>query len=154
MVQQALRMFHISDDIQEMLDDNSNGFKMRFSAERYTTDWINLEDTIATGCTISPILVVLAMEVILTAVDFGGGYYMPPLKAFMDDTKILLPKENETRKMLLARCSNEMKLNESQAGEVSKPTHKQMKGRRRCLFQSSQSRYNKGHPWPIKSLGR
>ncbi|GFN90150.1 reverse transcriptase [Plakobranchus ocellatus] len=101
MVQQALRMFHIPEDIQEMLDDNFNGFKMRFSAERYTTDWINLEDSIATGCTISPILLDLAMEVILTAADFDGGYYMPLLKAFMDDTKILLPKENKTRRMLV-----------------------------------------------------
>ncbi|GFO10056.1 reverse transcriptase [Plakobranchus ocellatus] len=48
------------------------------------------------------------MEVILRAAegdaspaDLGGGCFMPPLKAFMDDTTILCSKENETRRMLV-----------------------------------------------------
>ncbi|GFO02696.1 reverse transcriptase [Plakobranchus ocellatus] len=59
------------------------------------------------GCTISPILFVMAMEVILKAAEgsagpanLGGGYSMPPLKAFMDDTTIICSKEDETRRML------------------------------------------------------
>ncbi|GFO26816.1 reverse transcriptase [Plakobranchus ocellatus] len=47
-------------------------------------------------CTTSPILFVLAMEVILRAAggsaspaDLGGGCYIPPLKTFIDDTTIL-----------------------------------------------------------------
>ncbi|GFN83882.1 reverse transcriptase [Plakobranchus ocellatus] len=90
-----------------MLEDYFNGFKMRFSTESYTTDWINLEVGIAMGCTVSPILFVLAMEVILRAVegsvspeDLRGGCIMPPLKAFVDDITILCSKKNETRRML------------------------------------------------------
>ncbi|KAK3801650.1 hypothetical protein RRG08_033837 [Elysia crispata] len=71
---------------------------MRFSTNSYTTDWINLEIGIAMGCTISPILFVMAMEVILKAAgdsagpaSLGGGY-MPSLKAFMDDTTIICSK--------------------------------------------------------------
>ncbi|GFN80555.1 reverse transcriptase [Plakobranchus ocellatus] len=107
MIHQALRLYHIV-GVQVMLEDCFNGFKMRFSAERYTTDWINLKVGISMGCTLSPILFVLAMEVILRAVeggessaDLGGGCYMPSLKAFMDDTTILCSKENETHRMLV-----------------------------------------------------
>ncbi|GFO06764.1 reverse transcriptase [Plakobranchus ocellatus] len=59
------------------------------------------------GCTISPMLFVMALEVILKAAEgrtghanLGGGCSMPPLKAFMDDTTVICSKEDETRRML------------------------------------------------------
>ncbi|GFO23921.1 reverse transcriptase [Plakobranchus ocellatus] len=64
MIQLALRKYHIPEVIQVMLDDYFSGFRMRFSTNDYTTNWINLEVGIAMGCTISPILFVMAMEVI------------------------------------------------------------------------------------------
>ncbi|GFO24405.1 reverse transcriptase [Plakobranchus ocellatus] len=107
LIQQALRMYHIPWDIQLILEDYFNGFKMRFSNERYTTDWINLDVDIAISCTISPILFVLTMKFILRAAegstslaDLCGRCYMPPLKALMADTTILCSKKNETCKML------------------------------------------------------
>ena len=107
MIQLALRMYHVPEDIQVMLDDYFSGFRMRFSTNTYTTDWINLEIGIAMGCTIPPLLFVMAMEVILKAAEdsagpanLGGSCYMPPLKAFMDDTTIICSKEDETRRML------------------------------------------------------
>ena len=109
MIQLALRMHHVPEDIQGMLDTYFNGFRMRFSTNSYTTDWINLEIGIAMGCTISPILFVIAMEVILKAAegsagpaDLGGGCYMPALKAFMDDTTVICSNEAETRRMSLS----------------------------------------------------
>ncbi|GFR87602.1 reverse transcriptase [Elysia marginata] len=88
-----------------MLDDYFSGFRMRFSTSDYTTNWINLG--IVMGCTISPILFVVAMEVILISAEgsacsanLGGGCSMPPLKAFMDDTTIICSNEEETRRML------------------------------------------------------
>ncbi|GFS06742.1 reverse transcriptase [Elysia marginata] len=84
----ALRLYHVPEDIQVMLDDYFNGFRMRFSTSDYTTNWINLEMGDVMGCTISPILFVMAMEVILKAAEgsavpanLGGGCAMPPLKA-------------------------------------------------------------------------
>ncbi|KAK3768484.1 hypothetical protein RRG08_060846 [Elysia crispata] len=77
------------------------------------------------GCTISPILFVMAMEVILKAsedsagpANLGGGCYMPSLKAFMDDTTIICSKEDETRRMLerldvlMAWCRDEIQTKE------------------------------------------
>ena len=90
-----------------MLGDYFSGFWMRFSTNSYITDWINLEIGIAMGCTISPILFIMAMEVILKAaedstgpVNLGGGCYMPPLKTFMGDTTIICSKKDKTRRML------------------------------------------------------
>ncbi|KAK3769751.1 hypothetical protein RRG08_046858 [Elysia crispata] len=107
MIQLALKMYHVPKDIQVMIDDYFSVFRMRFSTNSYTTDWINMEIEIAMGCTISPILFVMVMEVILKAAkdsagpaNLGGGCYMPPLKAFMDDTTIICSKEDETRRML------------------------------------------------------
>ena len=80
---------------------------MRSSTNSYTADWINLEIGIAMGCTISPILFIMAIKVILKAAEYsagqanlGGGWYMPPLKAFKDDTTIICSNEDETRRML------------------------------------------------------
>ncbi|GFR97667.1 reverse transcriptase [Elysia marginata] len=96
MIQLALRVYHIPEDLQVMLDDYFGGFRMRFSTSGYTTNWINLEVGIAMGCTISPILFVMAMEVILKAAEssagpanLGGGCSIPPLKPVMDYTTII-----------------------------------------------------------------
>ena len=56
MIQLALRMYHVPEDIQGMLDKFFNGLLMRFSTNSYSTDWVNLEIGIALSCTISPIL--------------------------------------------------------------------------------------------------
>ena len=107
MIQLALEMYHIPENIRTMLRKYFQGFSMRFSTKEYTTDWIDLEVGIAMGCAISPILFVLAMEVILKAamkssgpVNLGDGYQMPPLKAFMDDTTVLSTDEEETHQIL------------------------------------------------------
>lgn len=73
----------------------------------YTMTWIRLEVGIAIGCTVSPIRFVLTMQLLLKAtkskaniVEHGGGYQMPLVKAFMDDTTILSSKESTTHKLL------------------------------------------------------
>ena len=107
MIQLSLETYHVPPKIREMLKTYFDGFSMRFSTREYTTCWINLDVGIAMGCTISPILFVLAMEVILKAAtgsagpaDLGTGYQTPPLKAFMDDTTVLSTNENDTREIL------------------------------------------------------
>ncbi|GFS13704.1 reverse transcriptase [Elysia marginata] len=62
MIHLALRIYHVPEDIQMMLDDFFSGFRMSFSAGDYTTNWINQEVGIATRCTISPILLVMAWK--------------------------------------------------------------------------------------------
>ena len=107
MIQMTLEMYHVPSNIRQMLRRYFDGFSMRFSTKDYTTDWIDLQVGIAMGCAISPILFVLAMEVILKAAasntsptNLGDGLQIPPLKAFMDDTTILSSSKAETCKML------------------------------------------------------
>ena len=107
MIQLSLQMHHVPLNIREMLRTYFDGFSMRFSTNEYTTSWIDLGVGIAMGCAISPILFVLAMEVILNAsangakpTDISKGHAGPPLRAFMDDTTILSNDENGTRQVL------------------------------------------------------
>ncbi|KAK3744418.1 hypothetical protein RRG08_000851 [Elysia crispata] len=162
MIQLALRMYHVPEDIQVMLDDYFSGFRMRFSTNSYTTDWINLEIGIAMGCTISPILFVMAMEVILKAAEnsagpanLGGGCYMPPLKAFMDDITIICSKEYETRRMLerldvlMAWCRMKFKPKKSRSLSVRKG-----KIDATTIFTVASQQIPTVSQEPVKSLGR
>ena len=162
MIQLALRMYHVPEDIQVMLDDYFSGFRMRFSTNSYTTDWINLEIGIAMGCTISPILFVMAMEVILKAAEdsagpanLGGGCYMPPLKAFIDDTTIICSKEDETRRMLerrdvlMAWCRMKFKPKKSRSLSVRKG-----KIDATTIFTVASQQIPTVSQEPVKSLGR
>ena len=104
----ALNMYHVPDPMIQLLQNYFEDFQMRFTTKHYTTTWIPLEVGIAMGCTVSPILFVLVMQVILRSAEahcsganLGGGLHMPPLKAFMDDTTILASQEDEARKILL-----------------------------------------------------
>ncbi|KAK3761935.1 hypothetical protein RRG08_065149 [Elysia crispata] len=80
-------------------------------------------------CTISPILFVISLEVIFKAAgsaNLGSGCYMPPLKAFMDDTTIICTNNEETRRMLerldvlMAWCRMKFKPKKSRSLSVRK----------------------------------
>ncbi|GFR81669.1 reverse transcriptase [Elysia marginata] len=162
MIQLALRMYHVPEDIQVLLDDYFSGFRMRFSTSDYTTNWINLEVGIAMGCTISPILFVMAMEVILKAAEgsagpanLGGGCSMPPLKAFMDGTTIICSKEEETRRMLarldtlMTWCRMKFKPKKSRSLSIRKGKIEEA-----VTFTVAEQQISTVSQEPVKSLGR
>ena len=77
---------------------------MWFTTKEDTTNW--LEVGILMGCLVSPILFVLAMQLLLKVtennaeiIELGGMFQMLPVKAFMDNTTILLSKESTTCKI-------------------------------------------------------
>ncbi|GFO00046.1 reverse transcriptase [Plakobranchus ocellatus] len=154
-------MYHVPEVIQVMLGDYFSGFRMRFSTNDYTTNWINLGVGIAMGCTISPILFVMAMEVILKAAEgnagpanLGGGCSMPPLKAFMDDTTIICSKD-ETRRMLtrldvlMSWCRMEFKPKKSRSLSIRKG-----KVGEATTFTVAEQQIPTVSQEPVKSLGR
>ncbi|GFO32390.1 reverse transcriptase [Plakobranchus ocellatus] len=162
MIQLALRMYQVPEVIQVMLDDYFSGFRMRFSTNSYTTNWINLKVGIAMGCTISPILFVMAMEVILKAAEgsagpasLGGGCPMPPLKEFMDDTTIICSKEDKTRRMLtrldvlMSWCRLEFKPKKSRSLSIRKG-----KVDEATTFTVAEQQIPTVSQEPVKSLGR
>ena len=73
---------------------------MKFTVKNYTTKWHALEIGIMIGCVISPLLFVLAMELILRgAANTSKGVMknehltLPPSRAYMDDITILVPSQ-------------------------------------------------------------
>ena len=162
MIQLALKMYHVPEAIQVMLEEYFAGFKMRYTTQSCTTDWVNLEVGIAMGCTISPILFVMAMEIILKAseryagpADLGDGCEMHPLKAFMDDTTILCSSEEDTRRMLnrldelMTWCRMSFKPKKSRSLSLRKG-----KVDETIAFQVASQNIPTVTQEPVKSLGR
>ena len=152
----------IPKDIQVMVDNYFNGFRMSFSTKSYTTDWINLEIGIAMGSTISPILFVMAMEVILKAsegsagpVNLGCGRYIPPLKASTDNTTVTCSNEAETLRMLehldgiMSWCRMNFKPKKSRSRSVRK-----CKIDAATTFTVANKQISTVSEEPVKSLGR
>ena len=77
-----------------------NSTFMKYTIKDYTTKWQALEISIMMGCGISPLLFVLAMELILWgAANMSKGVMknehltLPPSRALMDDNTILVPSK-------------------------------------------------------------
>jgi hypothetical protein len=103
----ALEMYQVPAHIRDMLKAYFNDLVLRFPTSRFTTDWTRLEIGIAMGCSISPILFVLAMQIILKAAenaangpDLWEGCNMPPLKAYRNDTTVLTTGVEAARTIL------------------------------------------------------
>ena len=158
----ALEMHHVPDTVIDILKEYFSHFKMRFTTASYTTGWTELEVGIAMGCTVSPILFVLAMQVLLKATEayaksaeLGNGICMPPLKAFMDDTTVIVNKV-ETGRDVLARLDSlitwsRMKFKPSKSRSLSLRKGKVDESVR---FQIGGQDIPKVSEEPVKSLGR
>ena len=92
----ALEMLHFPNRVVTILKTYFGNFNMRFTTETYTTEYVPLQTGIAMGCSVSPILFVLAMQMLLKATEaeaktynLSDGQDRPALKAFMDDTTII-----------------------------------------------------------------
>lgn len=103
----AMNFFWVPQKVTRIVDLYYQRFLMRFSTRKYTTKWQCLEVGIPMGCTISPLLFVLAMEVslkaaqsVLSGVIGPDGVEAPPLRAFMDDITVICPDEEKTRRGL------------------------------------------------------
>jgi len=69
----ALQMYHVPESVIEILKNYFGDFRMRFTTKSFTTEWVQLQVGIAMGCTVSPILFVLAMQVLLKATEWHAG---------------------------------------------------------------------------------
>ncbi len=102
-----MEFFHIPDKLQRIVLSYYSSFQMRFSTQQYTTGYQALEVGIPMGCTVSPILFVMSMELMIKAtqcvckgVEIAPGMELPPVRAFMDDLTLLNPSVEESKKGL------------------------------------------------------
>ena len=101
------QMYHIPEEISKMQGTYLDCFLMPFTTKYYTINWNRLEVGLAMECSVSPIFFVLPIQLLLKAaqknadiVELGGGFQMPEVITFMDDTIIL-----SSYNLLLARFS-------------------------------------------------
>ena len=100
LIRMALEFFNFPNKVGEIIMKYFNSAFMKFTVKNYTTKWQALEIGIMMGCVISPLLFVLAMELILRgAANTSKGVMknehltLPPSRAFMDDITILVPSQ-------------------------------------------------------------
>ncbi len=114
LISYAMEFFHIPEKLRNFVMRYYHQFKMRFTTESFTTSWQNLEVGIPMGCTISPILFVMSMEVITRSardhgkgVEIAPGMELPPIRSFMDDLTLLIP-DVEVAEIMLERLDELM----------------------------------------------
>ena len=100
LIRMALEFFNFPCKVGEIIMKYFNSAFMKFTVKNYTTKWQALEIGIMMGCVISPLLFVLAMELILRgAANTSEGVRkndhltLPPSRAFMDDITIIVPSQ-------------------------------------------------------------
>ena len=91
LLMKAMDFFYIPQEVQSIMKEYYDNFRMRFSTEDFTTEWHRLEIGIAAGCSISVIWFILVMEMLLRSADCQEekAKVRSPKKAFMDDVTLL-----------------------------------------------------------------
>ena len=154
LIEEAMEFFWFPKELQKMLMQYYNEFVMRFTTEKFTTEWHRLEVGIAAGCTISVILFVLVMEMILRSTNVEIHVATPTLKAFMDDITILAKSEKDSNGVLkrldelIVRNRMMFKAKKSRSCTIVKGKHKELH------FSIGGDMIPTVKEKPVKSLGR
>ena len=92
LVDLTLKICHIPAMVREMLQYYFNNYIMRFTVADYTTAWQKLKVGIITGCTISVVLFLTAMNLLVNSAEkmckgpvMSSGVSQSPTRAFRDD---------------------------------------------------------------------
>ncbi|TWW66935.1 hypothetical protein D4764_20G0009670 [Takifugu flavidus] len=95
LVELAQHLHHVPSKIKDLILDYYNNFSLRVTSGSVTSDWHRLEKGIITGCTISVVLFVLAMNMVVKAAEVEcrgplsrSGVRQPPIRAYMDDLTV------------------------------------------------------------------
>ncbi|KAK1789934.1 hypothetical protein P4O66_002263 [Electrophorus voltai] len=95
LVKLALHHHHVPSKIKDLIRDYYNNFRLRVTSGLITSDWHHLEKGIITGCTISVILFILAMNMVAKSSEVErrgplskAGVWQPSIRVFMDDPTI------------------------------------------------------------------
>ncbi|XP_030008310.1 uncharacterized protein LOC115431800 [Sphaeramia orbicularis] len=107
LIHAALDHYRIPQHIKGMITSYLGGIQLRFKTTHFTTQWQNLEKGIITGCTISPILFIMGMNLLITAAGkeargpkMQSGIRQPPIRGYMDDLTVTTTTHVEARWVL------------------------------------------------------
>ena len=94
LVMLALQKYHVPGKVQDILKNYLDKLSFRFTTNSFTTNWQRLEKGIITGCTISVIVFIAAINIMIKTAEKEcrgpklNDKQQKPLKAFMDDLTI------------------------------------------------------------------
>ncbi|XP_045174487.2 uncharacterized protein LOC123535800 [Mercenaria mercenaria] len=107
LIKKSLEHYHIPDHARSLIMNYFDNIHLRFSCSRFTTNWLQLQKGIVTGCTISVILFVMGMNMILKAAEretrgpkTSSGIRLPSNRGFMDDMTVTTESHIQTRWIL------------------------------------------------------
>lgn len=90
--------------IKVMITGYFGGIQLRFKTAHFTTQWQSLEKGTVTGCTISPILFVMRINLLITAGRKlevqKSGIQRLPIRGYMDDLTLTTTTHAEARWVL------------------------------------------------------
>lgn len=91
----AMEHYHIPRHIRGMITSYFGEVYLRFKAPKCNTHWQALEKGIITGCTVSPILFIMGMNLLISAAGkesrgpvMESGAWQPPIRRFINDLTI------------------------------------------------------------------
>ena len=109
LIKTAMSHYHIPAHVVNIINSYFGDIKLRFTYNDITTKWQDLERGIVTGCTISPILFVMSMNLIIKAAEretrgpkMQSGIYIPANRGFMDDLTVTTTTHIQARWVLRA----------------------------------------------------
>ncbi|VDI43606.1 Hypothetical predicted protein [Mytilus galloprovincialis] len=109
LIEMAMDHYHIPEHIKKIVLTYFDGILLRFTVDNKTTAWQKLEKGIVTGCTISPILFIMGMNIIMKAAEretrgpkTDSGIFLPATRGFMDDLTVTTSSHIQARWILTA----------------------------------------------------
>ena len=96
-----MEFFWIPEDIKNLISTYFKRTYVRFSNDKYSTNWQKLNISIIIGSIISPLLFVLGMEMILRSADVNTNQITgPSMKAFMDDVTLIAESRSHMEQLV------------------------------------------------------
>ena len=101
LLEKAMEFFWIPEDIKNLISTYFKRTYVRFSNNKYSTNWQKLNIGIMMGCVISPLLFVLVMEMILRSANVNTNQITgPSLKAFRNDVTLIVESRSHMEQMV------------------------------------------------------
>ena len=107
LIQTALQRAHVPEDVCNLVKDYYSKARIRFTTNRFTTEWQQVEKGIITGCTLSVILFALTMTMLVMSVKnetkgpkTSSGQQQECSRLFMDDIATSTETTVQTRHLL------------------------------------------------------
>ena len=131
LIREALLHYHVSDEVAMLILAHFTNIKMRFSTGNVTTKWQSLEKGIMAGCTIAPVLFIMAMNMILKATEnqcrgpvVNDETRHPSCRVYMDEVSVVTGTHWILRAL---EEDGELSKDEDQAIQIKKSGHGQKK---------------------------